>query len=306
MPMTQSTSPPPPVKSKPSPISAEMNVAQAFRAIAGDCLHQVRANEPCLRGDGNPEAIHQMRVGLRRLRSALRVFRAAIDGAQFTQVRDDLRWLLARLGPARDDHVFLDEIIGPVVASQPATAPFRDLQDAFQAQHDHNVRVALDAVADDRFSTIIMSVAAWIEAGDWTMSQRPVLTEAIFPFARAALAKRDHRLRRAAGDDLGALSPVDLHRTRILAKQLRYTAEFFAPLWPNRESHAFAAKLGLLQDRLGELNDISVGTRRLAADGSWAAGLITGWHANRRPLLLNQAKKAWKKYRKHERFWRKG
>jgi CHAD domain-containing protein len=125
------------------------------------------------------------------------------------------------------------------------------------------------------------------------------------------LAKRDRRLRRAGGDRLSALSTEDLHRARILSKQVRYAGEFFAPLWRRKATRPFLEVLADLQDILGQLNDIAVARTRLTSgheDGgrAWAAGLIAGWHAGRRPHLLAQAEKAWARYRKAERFWTHG
>ena len=188
-----------------------------------------------------------------------------------------------------------------------------DTRRAWLAEHDDHLAAALAAVADRRFTTLLLTLAEWVEAGDWLADpdRQALLDEPILPFARRTLAKRDKRLRAAGGDDLAKLAEAELHATRILGKQLRYAGEFFAPLFPPKASSGFLAGLAELQDLLGQLNDIAVAGSRLAGgrlDGprAWAAGLVAGWHASRRPKLLAKAAQAWKAYRKALRFWEKG
>ena len=304
--------PPSPLKARPIALNDQLGVGDAFQAIARNCLDQLLANERCLLETRDPEAIHQMRVALRRLRSAVRVFRSAVDGPQLAAARVEIGWLLDHLGPARDDHVFLAEIVEPVMSAHPDTVPLAALRAQWLAEHDANTASALAAVADRRFTTLLLTVAEWIEAGDWRddPQRRARLIEPILPFARRVLSKRDKRLRAAGGDDLTALPGVELHQTRILGKQLRYAGEFFAPLFPAKATAAFLSVLSELQDQLGQINDIEVAGSRLAGDGrhgarAWAAGLVAGWHAGRRPQLLAKAAKSWDRYREARRFWGK-
>jgi len=305
--------PPLPVKAKATAVTTTLTTGKAFRAIARNCLDQLLANERCLLATRDPEAIHQMRVALRRLRSAIRVFRPVVDGPQLAAARAEIAWLLAHLGPARDDHVFLAEIVEPVVAAHPETAPLAALRAQWLAEHEANMAAALAAVADRRFTTLMLTVAEWVEAGDWQRNPdtQERLDEPVTPFARRVLSKRDKRLRHAGGDDLSKLSPEDLHAIRILGKQLRYAGEFFAPLFPSKSGGAFLTVLTDLQGVLGQLNDIAVAASRLAGgshDGAraWAAGLVAGWHAGRRPQLLAEAADEWTRYRKAKRFWKRG
>lgn len=249
--------PPLSMKSKSSRIDSHLRVDQAFRAIARNCLSHLLSNEHCLLAHQNGEAIHQMRVALRRLRSAIRIFSKVVNGAELELVRQDLSWLLQQLGPARDDYVFLDEIVAPVMTAHPTSIPLAMLRAEWEDQHAQHFKAALEAVTDRRFTSLVLRVSSWVEAGDWQKSERPVLDKAISPFAQAVLSKRDRRLRKAGGKDLRARSPEDLHHTRILGKQLRYASEFFSPLWPKKETQPFLTVMSELQDHLGKLNDIA-------------------------------------------------
>lgn len=306
---------PAPAKAAPGEISATMTVGQAFRAIGRNCVNQMIANEQCLLINGDPEAIHQMRVALRRLRSAIRLFRDLLAGPQNEDVRTELRWLQASLGPARDTYVFLEEIVAPVVASHPEMAPLLALRAHWSQESANHAKLAMDSVAEPRFTSLILDLVGWVEAGEWQDEDAlsAIRDQPITDFAKTILARQDKRLRRAATDDPVALPMEELHNLRILCKQLRYTSEFFAALFPKRIVRAHLSVLSSLQEILGQLHDISVAAERLGQateaqgeDGgrAWAAGLVAGWHTGRLPGLLAQVDGAWKKYCKAERYWK--
>lgn len=300
-----------PVKARPVPLRADMPVVEAFQAIARNCLDQVLANERCLLASRDPEAVHQMRVALRRLRSALKVFAKVVAGPQLAEAKEEVRWLLAHLGPARDADVFLAEILDPVLAANPDHPGLASLHASWRARRDEEFAQAVEAVAGRRFTALMLALGAWVEAGDWChAADGTVLSQRVGAFARKVLAKRDSKLMRAGGTRLDRLPPQELHAVRILGKQMRYTGEFFASLYPKGHPKTFLGPLADLQDLLGELNDIAVAVPRLAAsahqgDHAWAAGLVAGWHDHRRPSLLAEAGKAWWRLRKLQRFWKR-
>ena len=307
---------PSPAKAAPGEIVTDMTVGQAFRAIGRNCINQMIANEHCLLVNGDPEAIHQMRVALRRLRSAIRLFRDLLTGPQTEMIRTELRWLQASLGPARDTHVFLEEIVAPVVAVHPEMAPLLALRAHWSRESAAHAKIAMDAVSEPRFTSLILNMVGWVEAGEWQDEEpsAPVRDRPITDFARVLLAKQDRRLRRAATDDPISLPMEELHNLRILCKQLRYTGEFFAPLFTKKSVRNHLSALAEMQDILGQLHDIAVAAERLsqATDGNdapdqgraWAAGLVAGWHTGRLPALLAQVDGAWEKYCAAPRYWK--
>ena len=307
---------PAPAKASPGEIGTAMTVGQAFRAIGRNCINQMIANEHCLLVNGDPEAIHQMRVALRRLRSAIKLFRQLLTGPQTEEIRSELRWLQASLGPARDTHVFLEEIVAPVVAVHPDMAPLLALRAHWAKESATHVKHAMDSVAEPRFTSLILNLVGWIEAGDWLREEdtTAIRNQPITDFARVILAKQDRRLRRSATDDPVSLPMEELHNLRILCKQLRYTGEFFAPLFSKKAVKAHLDSLAELQEILGQLHDIAVAAERLSqatetSDGMdggrvWAAGLVAGWHTGRLPGLLAQVDGAWKKYCAAQRYWK--
>lgn len=292
--------PPAAMKARPVPLDGEHSVAEAFRAIARNCLHQLLANQQALQENGNGEAVHQMRVALRRLRSALKIFRPLVAGPQLAALREEMRWLLAQLGPARDGEVFLSEIIAPVMGDNPDQPALAALHDYWRQEADDALRTARGAVADNRFVLLLLDLGAWVECGGWDDSETGRLQLA--PFARSVLKRLTRKLRKAGGKHLSRLSPHDLHQVRIRGKQLRYAAEFFAPL-NGKAARDALTRLGKLQDVLGEINDIAVALPRLATchhlgETAWAAGVVAGWHEARRANLLAKAETLWSEWRK--------
>lgn len=287
-------------------LKPDMPVSAAFQTIARSCLQHFMANERILRITGNGEAIHQMRVALRRLRSALTVFAPLVAGPGLSLIKEDLRWLLAALGPARDADVFLNEIILPALAAHPETPASVDFRDAWIARRDEAMAAALEAVGSRRFSEMLLDIGLWLEAGDW---HRPGEQETIASYAASILTKRRAKIRKAGGRHLSTLSGDRLHEVRLLAKRMRYACDFFAALYKKTSVKAHAKTLAGLQDALGALNDIAVAEPRLAEervngpDCAWIAGLVAGWHAARRPALLDRAERAWLEVRKAERYW---
>lgn len=289
------------VKAKAPTLASDQSVATAFQAIARSCLEHLMLNERCLLATGAGEAVHQMRVAMRRLRSAIKVFKAITAGPELERVKDDLRWLLAHLGPARDAEVFLSEIVEPVLVAHPDDAALAALRAHWQKDREAKLAAALAAVRSRRYAAMILNLGRWTETGDW-LRPRKRLGEPVGAFAARRVDKAVNRLLKEGGESLSRMSPEDRHAVRILCKQVRYAGEFFASLVPRKTTKVFLAELSELQDILGQLNDIAVAGPKLSgraaeAGSSRAAGLVAGWHQSRRTTLLANADKAWKRWR---------
>jgi len=293
-------------KAKPVTLSPDMNTVQALGAIARDCVGHLGANQAAIDGPAAAEAVHQMRVALRRLRSALKIFKPLLAETDLDHLRGQLRWLLAQLGPARDAEVFLSEIVAPVRADHPDAPALTDLWQEFVRRRDADLAAAQAATASPRFTVMLLDLGRWSLApasADSAEAQAPLAE-----FARKVLRRQWRRLLKAGGDDLNHLPAEDLHQLRILGKQLRYGGEFFAGLYPKGKVKPLLATLTSLQQNLGELNDLAVAAPRLARSGDsapwgWAAGLICGWHETRRPQLMKAARADWKSLRKANPPW---
>jgi inorganic triphosphatase YgiF len=309
-----------PVKAAPIDLAAESSTRDGFAIIGRACLEQVIGNERALLA-GDPEGVHQMRVGLRRLRAAMSLFRDLLQDPQTAAIKGELKWLAGELTPARELEVLMKRVVAPVkkrrVRWDGILALSRELADKREAA----LTRAQSAVTSPRFRALTVDVAAWLEIGDWwtpvddlvrDRGDRPVAA-----FAVEQLARRWRKLRKR-GKSLAQLDARRRHKLRIQGKKLRYAAEFLAGLFPGRRRsqrrEKFLGVLERLQDGLGDLNDIAVHERRISAIGLrkrrsgrkrvFAAGLLTGREDARIETALTAATDAHAELADIKPFWR--
>jgi len=296
-----------------------MTVVAAFQLIATASLSQIAANaRPVLESD-DPEAVHQMRVGVRRLRSAMATFKSAVAGQEAEEVKDGLRWLMGALGPARDADVFASEILDPVRAAMPSDPRLVGLCGLFGDARTTAREAARAVVAEPRFPHLLQRIDAWIMAGDWlTMPDPSVRKGKIVRFARERLDRRWRAVSREI-NRFDSLTDSERHQLRIQIKKLRYATEFMGSLFRRRAVKRFRDDVVRAQEHLGALNDVSVANRILndavfrapqAGDGpmtaterAWAAGLVAGWHQRDVRDRLAAAALTLGRLRQRPRFW---
>jgi len=305
-----------PQKAASVDLDADLTAMEAFRAIARGCLDQFLANQACLIDQQSAEAIHQMRISLRRLRSAMTIFNAFLDTAESQWLKEELGWLLAPLGAARDSDVFLEEIFEPLAAILADEPGYALLREEFLAQRQAAYTTARELQESPRLTRLLLNLGRWIEGGDWLHSDDPSRQSLLDMPAKQLAENTLSRFERKASRGMRHLAQSDAetrHATRIQIKKLRYSIDFFHTLFRRPKAKRVADLLGVLQDRLGLLNDITVGRHRLAhhaersgdVDRLWAAGMIAGWHLPRVEVLVKQAIEDWRRYDKLPRFWQR-
>lgn len=100
-----------PVKAGPSPVHPEMSPRAAFLAVAEACLNQLDANEEGLQGSNPGEFVHQMRVALRRLRAALKLFSPDLPKGFSAEWNARWRTVGNHLGAARNWEVLETQLL---------------------------------------------------------------------------------------------------------------------------------------------------------------------------------------------------
>ena len=283
----------------------DATVAEAFQAIARTALAQIAANAAVLRADPGPAAVHQLRVGARRLRSALSTFRRVLDGDGLKAVRADLRWLSHGCDMARNLDVFADETLRPAERGAEPTLGLEALRKAVDAARRRAWAEAAETASSARFRALLIDAPAWIETGPWLDTQ--AAGDPIAPFARHALRRRMKRLGKRGG---AVLSGDDMarHHLRIEAKKLRYTAEAMVALYGEKPVGRYLRRLKDLQEHLGALNDLAgaeplIASLTLPPEAAFAAGELVGIKAAARPRLLAQAAKALDRLEASDPFW---
>ncbi len=309
-----------PVKAASIGLQAGVCAREAFKAIGLACLKQVINNEPALlRGD--PEGVHQMRVGLRRLRAAMSLFAGLLRDPQTAAIKNELKWLAGELGPARELEVLVNRVVAPMKRRRRRWRGMPSLSHEFAERRDAALSRAQAAVQSARFRALTLDVAMWLEAGLWTKPQDDLVRDRgdlpIETFAFEQLARRWRKVRKK-GRGLAQLDARSRHKLRIQTKKLRYAAEFFATLFTTKRARKrrkqFLPGLERLQDGLGDLNDIAVHEKRIAAMGTrrrrsnphrvFAAGLLTGREDARMDAAMTEATDAYANLAKVKPFWR--
>ena len=194
----------------------DMTAAQALQQIVQACLRQFRLNEDLLLMGRAPEALHQSRVALRRLRSALSVFKALIADDASAGLREALRWLAATLGRARS--------IDVLVARAPAGA----LRDRLEtARHDVYAQV-VGILASARARGVMLDLVQWNMSGAWlgTVDTAELRDQRAGIFARAALDRLRRKVKRGGRDladldDQAARVPQGRQETALCSRVLR-------------------------------------------------------------------------------------
>ena len=281
-------------------------VAEALRHILGHLLDVVLAYAPLAVSDDDNgiNAVHQMRVAVRRARSALSLFRTALPPETHGLFRDQLKALGARLGPCRDWDVFIGETLPAVRAGLPAQDPLPRLVAAAERQRrDH--RKVLSAYLDGaEYRHLTLDLAWLITAFPAPAEPMPSLVD----FAGALLTRR-HRKLVAGGKRMEELDLSALHDVRLRAKQVRYAAEMFAALHPSRPAQRFIKRLSVLQQRLGVMNDGAVAASLLDQLGgptgrhAYAVGVVTGFLAARATGIRPRIIRAFEKFRRRGAYW---
>jgi triphosphatase len=308
------------VNAAPIDLIPGTSTRDVFQAIGRACLKHVLDNEPALI-NGDPEGVHQMRVGLRRLRAAMSLFGALLRDPQTAAVKTELKWLARELAPARELDVLLQRVIVPVKRRHPRWHGIPSLSQELAEKRKSALTRAQNAVTSMRFHALTFETAAWLETGQWTKPRDDLVRDRgdvpVETFAAGQLTRRWRKIRKK-GKALAQLDAPSRHKLRILVKKLRYAAEFFASLFPGKRSEKrrdkFLPALERLQAGLGDLNDIAVhedvitamGFRRqrLNLDRAFAAGVLTGREDARLDTAMAAATEAYAELAKVKPFWR--
>lgn len=294
-------------------LGPDTSVQEAFQIMARDSLMQIAGNGALLQRSRSPSVLHQMRIGLRRFRTALVVFKSILDPEGRNAARNDIRWLASELAPARDIDVFLESLGAPQEFDE-AVGRAAFLQAMRVAQAEAYDQVAL-ALGCRRYDALLLSLGEWIESGSWLQSgdgtRLRTMEAPLSDFAPAIMSRLHERfLRRTRG--FAHLDVAARHDVRKQAKTLRYASTFLGnalSTHPKRR-RAYMSRLRTMLDQLGELNDFAVARKvvkraigRRSRMVALAAGLELGRMCHLERETLTATKQSVKAYRECKVFW---
>jgi triphosphatase len=285
----------PPVKARPPALTHDMSGHAVVMATANAALDQVLGNASEVgAGSGDGEHVHQLRIGLRRLRTALGELGPLAEGVD-PAWEERLADTFGRLGALRDDDAVANAV-RPLL--EQAQAPrLRWTPRAGSGD-------AASVVREDAFQDTLLALLRWT-LGDAT----PPAPGAGAADARAHVEKRLSRLHRQvtqAGRRFPDLPTEEQHRARKRLKRLRYLAELVGTWWPGKAVRRYLKRLAPAQDALGHHNDVIVATERFLADAQvdpssyFAAGYLrarqeqTATDAHAALMDIRQARPFWK------------
>ncbi|MBR0908029.1 CYTH and CHAD domain-containing protein [Bradyrhizobium liaoningense] len=280
----------PPSARRPRKLRLDPSVAldDAFATILRSCFLHLLQSLPAAEDGRNPEGVHQLRVALRRLRSALDLMGSVGSLSNLDALRSEAKWLAQDLSAARDWDVFQLDTLPTIAKACPSVAGFDALGRAAARRQSEAYGKAHHALADRRCALFLIGLGNWIETRGWRSDVAAEdlgrLAEPAVNFAQRILSaqyakvlKRGRRFKSRAAEEL--------HRLRLATKRLRYLSEFLLPLYEDRKStRRFARRLAALQEELGAFNDMAVTASLLEGlnaepDSAVAAAAVAGWQA---------------------------
>lgn len=295
-------------------LEADISIGAAMRTIFKDCFGQWMANQAALLSDHDPEAVHQMRVALRRFRSALSLLSDYLPEAEASRIEREVRWIADVLGPARDLDVFMGEILTGTADGALTPDILEPLRDAAGAARNRRRAVMRRALTSRRYTSAALSIGLWIETlGTIGLPDKATSTEVSQVSNRVLTAQWQRVLKR--GKKFESLDYDSRHLVRIALKKLRYANEFFRSLYKRDKARSYGRKLSGLQDDLGFMNDVAM-SMQLCEDlcradpenASLAAarGFLLGWQQYR--LHHDDAGMVahWRAFERAKPYWETG
>ena len=274
---------------EPVRLDKDMAVEEALQLVLRSCAAQISGNVVAVRASRDPEGAHQLRVGLRRFRSALTAFSRVIAAEQVVRLKDDARWLAAAVGSVRDLDVLIDELIAPLQPAADLGALLVVLEKRRSAAHARLAAV----MADPRTGDFLIDLIAFVEGRGWLstsdIGQSVTLAAPIDDFAEHAVDRLRKKVARLGHDPAG-LTPETRHELRKKYKLLRYAFDFFETVLDKADKRKLLPRVKTAQEVLGVLNDINMAhvmLDGLAVDGARSPaldrgiGFCLGWHAAR-------------------------
>ena len=227
-------------------VDLSASIEQAFATIARTCVADVVARAEYARRHDDPESIHQLRVGIRRLRAALSIFSTMSPQRSLLGAAKKLRTLQQLLGAAREWDVLMEETISSLPNSMSGERGLGRLIKNAQARRACGHRDARAALRSRKCAQLLAGLEPLIARGIRVAAIYPPLhAEGRTPgpvvgFA-AQILQAQHDKARKLGKKVRKLDQNELHELRIRIKKLRYATEFFFDLWPSRRAERYLA-----------------------------------------------------------------
>jgi triphosphatase len=296
-----------PQKARHVILNGDETCAEALALFAESATEQIALNRRAILETDDPEAAHQLRIGLRRLRSALRAFRTLGDTPATRELEEHAREVGRSVGEVRNADVFIEHIYSPVAGAMKGEPGFSELREALVSHRAARRDEARAALEGDQWSKLQLYLVLWPR----TIEDNAGLQVPVRDFAGKTLGKAWKKIAKNARD-VAELSVEQRHDLRKALKGFRYTAEFFGSLYSKGKVQNFVKDVKALQDVFGYVNDVATAKALNAIchercgenrEAQRAAGYVLGWHDVNARQVWDRAPAEWQRLRKRTHFW---
>ena len=243
-------------------LSPKQTTNEAFERILRANFDAMLKWAPIAYNHEHIEGVHQVRVSLRRLRSAISIFRKAIPREITDPWNQEMRWVASGFGPARDLDVFIGEGLDVMAGKIPLQAGEKKLQKLAVKRQEAAYVDIRTLMESDRYKKFVTNFDLWITDRGWFQVEMPAdirenLGKSVVGYAKKVMSKRLKTVL-LTGAHMETMSDEELHQLRIECKKLRYATEFFSALFDPKDMAAFTMQLKEVQGLLGIMNDVAV------------------------------------------------
>jgi CHAD domain-containing protein len=210
-----------------------------------DEFERLRTQSQALLSSDAPEVVHELRVSLRRLRVALRVFKSSFSEAEHDKVQRDLKWVFAELGQLRDLQLFRAACQERLIEGTPGASA---LDQQLQRQIAQRYKVLRRLLASERYRGLVQRLAAMTASPERWMHKRR--------WFERRLGKRHRRALHVL--DVASADQRAIHSARKALKKLRYAAELGGQHFHEKDVQRYLKKVKRVQGALGDIVDLRV------------------------------------------------
>lgn len=302
-------------KAEPLVLHESIGFDDLLAAVISHTLGHFISNWAVLRETDVPEAVHQLRVALRRMRSALGAFRKVAESPELETIRQDAKRIASSLGLARECDVFRENAMqGPLRQNPAAVRGAVPLLEMVESQRKQAYAEARRILEETDTSLFVLKVQRFITDRAWQSASSPQERGSFQSSGRSfAVSVLDRLLRRCLkrGKHLRAMTDEERHELRIALKNLRYASEFFGSLFgEDKRRRRFVKRVAELQEDFGARNDAATAEAFIEklglppeGDIRFASGFLLGWYRHASAAADEHLMRNWKSFETSPAFW---
>jgi len=292
-----------PVKPANLEINPQADPLDTFQHICFECLHHLQLNDVGILLDNDDEYIHQARVAMRRIRSAIKLFAPVLPMTFVGHWNNIWRDLANALGDARNWDVFCDELL-PLIKQTFGNHPdILELEKFAIAERLAGHQSAIATFGNRNYSVKVISFAEAVMSLknhpeiknrqkmilESQSTSEPIVPENTEQFSSRLLKRRHRRFQRELTVPTRTLE--ESHQLRLYLKKLRYSFEFFVQLFPKKNMTRYTKTLSRAQELLGQMNDLATAEILLSKRNLNQVDVATAWIIGRQSGYLSMMPK---------------